>query len=35
MFNQWRSWLVQAIQFDEEWFRDWVKDHPVKGVNNA
>jgi hypothetical protein len=27
-FTQKRDWLVRVIQFDETWFRAWVKDNP-------
>jgi hypothetical protein len=29
LFTERRQWLVRAIQFDEEWFQSWVKDHPA------
>ncbi len=28
LFAQSRKLLIQVIQFDDEWFHDWVKDHP-------
>ena len=32
LFTQSRGWLVRAIQFDEEWFQGWVKDHPAPSL---
>ena len=29
LFTERRSWLVRAIQMDEDWFQEWVKDHPA------
>jgi len=29
LFAESRQWLVRAIQFDEDWFQVWVKDHPA------
>jgi hypothetical protein len=29
LFTQSRGWLVKVIQFDEDWYRGWVKDHPA------
>jgi hypothetical protein len=31
LFTQSRNWLVRAIQFDEDWYPRWVKDHPAPG----
>ncbi len=31
LFTQSRYWLVRAIQFDEDWYLRWVKDHPAPG----
>jgi hypothetical protein len=31
LFSERRQWLVRIIHFDEDWFRDWVKDHPAPG----
>jgi hypothetical protein len=28
LFTTKRDFLVSAIQFNEEWFREWAKDHP-------
>ena len=28
LFTQSRSFLVGAIQWDEEWFEEWIVDHP-------
>ncbi len=28
LFGEKRAWLVQASQFDREWFEPWVADHP-------
>lgn len=28
LFGEKRAWLVQAIQFDRDWFEPWVADHP-------
>jgi len=29
LFAQSRAWLVRTIQFDEVWFKEWVRDHPL------
>ena len=29
LFTQSRHWLVRVIQFDEDWYRGGVKDHPA------
>jgi hypothetical protein len=29
LFAQSRYWLVWGIQFDEDWYQGWVKDHPM------
>ena len=29
MFSEKREWLARAIQLDEDWYREWVKDHPA------
>jgi len=28
LFTNKRSWLVRAIQFDREWFEEWVAENP-------
>ena len=28
LFNNKRDFLVKVIQFNEDWFPNWVKDHP-------
>jgi len=36
LFTERRDYLVKLIQFDEEWFGEWVKDHPPpKGIQLA
>ena len=29
LFSEKREWLARAIQLDEDWYREWVKDHPA------
>ena len=29
LFSEKREWLARAIQLDEDWYLEWVKDHPA------
>ena len=29
LFSEKREWLARAIQLDEDWYREWMKDHPA------
>ena len=29
LFSEKREWLARAIQLDEDWYPEWVKDHPA------
>jgi hypothetical protein len=29
LFSEKREWLARVIQLDDDWYREWVKDHPA------